>query len=125
MPPPNDRHGLNVNLGTTMRNDLIRSTLMTSVILISTASAAFAGGKWQSTTTPFEGSLRAGSREKPVQPGDETIVQISNGKPGAEITVMHGTDVLTAEPAKLDEKGAAKIAIAVPADAELGNHQLV
>lgn len=108
-----------------MRNDLIRSTLMTSVILISTASAALADGKWQSSTVPFEGSLRAGSREKPVQPGDETVVQISNGKPGAEITVLHGADLLTAEPTKLDEKGAAKIAIKVPADAELGHHQLV
>lgn len=103
---------------------IIKAALLTTSLFAISATSVFAESNWTAAPDNIEASIRAGSRNDPVQPGDETQVQIKRFTPGAKITVMRGTEVLTAEPVTIDEEGGAIIPIKVPAEAEVGNQPL-
>ncbi|MBB3810597.1 YncE family protein [Pseudochelatococcus contaminans] len=107
-----------------MRYSLLKTLLLSSSLAIVGSSIAYAQGAWVASPDAIGGSLRAGSREAPVQPGDETQLLVRNAKPGSTITVLRGTEVLTTEPVTVSEKGTVSIPFKVPANAETGNHPL-
>ncbi len=107
-----------------MNNFSIKSMLLASAFVVSGSGVVWADQTWQSGSTSFPGSIRAGSREVPVQPGDDTVVTIQRLPAGATVQVLNGTDVLTAEPLSADEKGGLKVPVSVPKDAEFGFHPL-
>ncbi|MXN17928.1 hypothetical protein GR170_08780 [Pseudooceanicola sp. GBMRC 2024] len=103
-----------------MTRSLLRPALLASAVLLSAASGALAAdGAWQASDG-FPGSLRAGSREVPVGPGDQTSVQVRRMPAGAKLTVMRGTEVLTPEPVTVGPDGSAIIPLTVPSDAGYG-----
>lgn len=103
-----------------MTKSFLKTILLTSTLLATGASVAMADGAWVAGPTTIKGSLRAGTREAPVQPGSETVLTVRNVKPGATITVLRGTELLTPQPLAADDKGSVDVPIKVPADAELG-----
>lgn len=107
-----------------MRNSILKSTLIAAPLLLAMPVLGHAQGVWTAAPDQIDGSLRAGSREVPVQPGDKTQLAVRNVTPGASITVLRGTELLTPEPLVADEKGAVAVPIQVPADAEVGNQPL-
>ncbi|MCP6588658.1 hypothetical protein NL514_31200, partial [Klebsiella pneumoniae] len=82
----------------------------------STAIAAYADSQWTAATTTFPGSIRAGSREVPVKPGDKTVIAIKSLQAGTTVTILNGAEVLTPKPLTADEKGNLTIPLTVPAD---------
>ncbi|EEU4853439.1 YncE family protein [Salmonella enterica] len=102
----------------------VRSVLLASAIAMSTVTTAFAGGHWATATTTFPGSIRAGSREVPVKPGDKTAITIKNLPAGATVTILNGAEILTPQPLTADGTGKLSIPLTVPADAETGLHPL-
>ncbi|PZO68155.1 MAG: hypothetical protein DI498_00340 [Paracoccus denitrificans] len=98
----------------------IRASLLASAVAAIAASAALAQDGWVSAVDKIDGSVRAGSRDVPVKPGDDTSVQIRNVEPGSTYTVLHGATALNDAPVTADEKGAADVKFTVPADAEIG-----
>ncbi|WNU99108.1 hypothetical protein RS584_15520 [Enterobacter sp. DTU_2021_1002640_1_SI_PRY_ASU_LCPMC_013] len=102
----------------------VRSVLLASAVAILTATTAFANSQWTTATTTFPGSIRAGSREVPVKPGDKTSIAIKNLQTGTTVTILKGDEVLTPEPLTADEKGNLTIPLTVPADAAPGLHPL-
>ncbi len=107
-----------------MRRISVRSVLLASTIALSTATAAYADSQWDAASTTFPGSIRAGSREVPVKPGDKTSVAIKNLQAGTTVTMLNGAEVLTPEPLTADEKGNLTIPLTVPANAATGLHPL-
>ncbi|MFT4014522.1 MAG: YncE family protein [Paracoccus sp. (in: a-proteobacteria)] len=109
-----------------MKHISLRSTLLASAIALSAPVAGLAETPWipAATSLPGEANMRAGSREVPVTPGQETVVMMQRMPPGTKVTVLHGTDLLTAEPATVGEDGKVLVPIKVPADAEVGLHPL-
>lgn len=107
-----------------MRRISVRSVLLASAIAVSAATNAFADSQWAIATTTFPGSIRAGSREVPVKPGDKTSVTIKNLPAGATVTILNGTEVLTPQPLTADGKGNLSIPLTVPAGASTGLHPL-
>ncbi|MDM3101567.1 hypothetical protein OGW24_02150 [Citrobacter sp. Cf134] len=107
-----------------MRRISVRSVLLASTIVMSTATTAYADSQWAAATTTFPGSIRAGSREVPVQPGDKTAITIKSLQAGATVTLLNGAEVLTPKPLTADEKGNLTIPLTVPADAATGLHPL-
>lgn len=107
-----------------MRTISVRSVLLASTITISTVVTAYADSQWAAATTTFPGSIRAGSREVPVKPGDHTVITIKNLPTGATVTMLNGAEVLTPKPLAADEKGNLTIPLNVPADAATGLHPL-
>lgn len=101
-----------------------KSALLASTLIACGFSIAHADSTWIAAPDHIDGSLRAGSREVPVQPGDETQLLVRRVPAGASITVLHGAELLTPEPMVADDKGTVSIPIKVPADAEPGNHPL-
>lgn len=106
-----------------MRSTLKAAALTSSIFAIA-ATAALAETNWTAAPDNIDASIRAGSRGVPVQPGDETQVQIRKFFPGATLTVMRGSDVLTPEPVTVNAEGGAIIPIKIPAEAETGNQPL-
>lgn len=102
----------------------VRSMLLASIFAMSTATTAYADSQWVAASTTFPGSIRAGSREVPVKPGDKTVITIKSLQAGATVTVLNGAEVLTPKPLTADEKGNLSIPLNVPADAETGLHPL-
>ncbi|HEE9786423.1 TPA: hypothetical protein R8F93_005054 [Enterobacter soli] len=102
----------------------VRSMLLASIFAMSTATTAYADSQWVAASTTFPGSIRAGSREIPVKPGDKTVITIKSLQAGATVTVLNGAEVLTPKPLTADEKGNLSIPLNVPADAETGLHPL-
>lgn len=102
----------------------IRSMLLASTIAMSTATTAYAENQWAAASTTFPGSIRAGSREVPVKPGDQTVITIKSLQAGATVTMLNGTEVLTPKPLTADEKGNLTIPLNVPANAATGLHPL-
>jgi protein involved in polysaccharide export with SLBB domain len=98
--------------------------LLASTIAMSTATTAYADSQWVAASTTFPGSVRAGSREVPVKPGDKTVITIKSLQAGATVTVLNGAEVLTPKPLTADEKGNLTIPLNVPADAATGLHPL-
>lgn len=107
-----------------MKRISVRSVLLASTIAMSTVTTAYADSQWATATTTFPGSIRAGSREVPVQPGDKTVITIKSLQAGATITMLNGAEVLTPEPLTADEKGNLTIPLTVPANAATGLHPL-
>ncbi|HMR32268.1 MAG TPA: hypothetical protein PKA13_18580 [Geminicoccaceae bacterium] len=107
-----------------MSRSVLRTLLLTSTLIVSGAAVAIAETAWIGAPSTIKGSLRAGTREAPVQPGDETVLTVRNLKPGATITVVRGSELLTPQQLAVDEKGAVDVPIKVPADAEIGLHPL-
>ena len=107
-----------------MRRHSFRSVLLASTIAMSTVTTAYADSQWEAASTTFPGSIRAGSREVPVQPGDKTTVAIKNLQAGTTVTMLNGTDVLTPQPLTADEKGNITVPLTVPANAATGLHPL-
>ncbi|EBQ4753468.1 hypothetical protein LE36_07830 [Salmonella enterica subsp. diarizonae] len=110
-----------------MRRISVRSVLLASAIVISTATTAttaFADSQWETATTTFPGSIRAGSREIPVKPGDKTAITIKNLPVGTTVTLLNGAEILTPQPLTADGKGNLSIPLTVPADAATGLHPL-
>lgn len=107
-----------------MRRISVRSVLLASTIAMSTIATAYADSQWDAASTTFPGSIRAGSREVPVKPGDKTSVAIKNLQAGTTVTMLNGTEVLTPKPLTADEKGNLTIPLTVPADAATGLHPL-
>lgn len=85
---------------------------------------ATAGTPWSPASTEFPGSMRAGSREIVVSPGDDTAITMKNMQAGTTVTVLHGTDILTADPLTVGDDGKLSVPITVPADAEPGLYPL-
>jgi hypothetical protein len=50
------------------------------------------------------GSIRAGSRDIPVKPGDKTVITIKSLPAGATVTMLNGAEVLTPKPLTADDK---------------------
>ena len=98
------------------------SALLASSFLIS--GAALAEGVWTSGPASIDGSIRAGSREVPVKPGDTTRIAGTNLSPGQTVQVMRGTELLTPEPVTVAPDGSFSVDLAVPEDAGVGNHPL-
>ena len=107
-----------------MRRISVRSVLLASALALSTATAAYADSQWEAASTTFPGSIRAGSREVPVKPGDKTSVAIKNLQAGTTVTLLKGAEVLTPEPLTADGKGNITIPLTVPADAAPGLYPL-
>lgn len=107
-----------------MSRSVLKTLLLTSTLIVSGAAVAIADTAWVAAPSVIKGSLRAGTREAPVQPGDETVLTVRNLKPGATITVARGSELLTPQQLAVDEKGAVDVPIKVPADAEIGLHPL-
>jgi len=107
-----------------MRRISVRSVLLASTIAMSTATTAYADSQWAVATTTFPGSIRAGSRDVPVKPGDKTVIAIKSLQAGATVTMLNGAEVLTPKPLTADEKGNLTIPLTVPADAATGLHPL-
>jgi len=107
-----------------MRRISVRSVLLASTIAMSTATAAYADSQWSAASTTFPGSIRAGSREVPVKPGDKTAIAIKKLQAGTTVTMLNGTEVLTPEPLAADGKGNLTIPLTVPTDAAPGLHPL-
>ena len=107
-----------------MRRISVRSVLLASALALSTITTAYAESQWATATTTFPGSIRAGSRDIPVKPGDKTVVTIKSLPAGATVTLLNGTEVLTPKPLTADEKGNLTIPLTVPADAATGLHPL-
>lgn len=101
-----------------------RSLLLASAIALSTAAVALADTAWVPASTTSPGSARAGSRDVPVKAGDDTVIAIQGLPAGASVTVLHGADVLTAEPLTANEDGKVSVPVSVPADAASGLHPL-
>lgn len=101
-----------------MSRPILKALLLASTLIVSTA--AVADTVWVASPSVIKGNLRAGTREAPVQPGDETVLTVRSLKPGATITVLRGSELLTPQPLAADEKGAVDVPIKVPADAQLG-----
>jgi DNA-binding beta-propeller fold protein YncE len=102
----------------------IRSVLLASTLAMSTATTAYADSQWAAATTTFPGSIRAGSRDIPVKPGDKTVITIKSLPAGATVTMLNGAEVLTPKPLTADDKGNLTIPLTVPADAATGLHPL-
>lgn len=79
---------------------------------------------WAPAATSFPGSMRAGSREVPVKPGDATTIAMQRLPAGASVTVLHGAELLTPEPLTVGEDGTLSVPVQVPADAQPGLHPL-
>ncbi|MCE9890648.1 hypothetical protein LZ634_18355 [Kluyvera intermedia] len=107
-----------------MRRISVRSMLLASTIAMSTATTAYADSQWAAASTTFPGSIRAGSRDVPVKPGDQTVITIKSLQAGATVTMLNGTEVLTPKPLTADEKGNLTIPLNVPANAGTGLHPL-
>ncbi|MDM2999295.1 MULTISPECIES: hypothetical protein [unclassified Citrobacter] len=107
-----------------MRRISVWSMLLASAIAMSTATTAYADSQWTAATTTFPGSIRAGSREVPVKPGDKTVIAIKSLQAGTTVTILNGAEVLTPKPLTADEKGNLNIPLTVPADAATGLHPL-
>nr|WP_279114157.1 hypothetical protein [Enterobacter soli] len=107
-----------------MRRISVRTMLLASTIAMSTATTAYADSQWVAASTTFPGSIRAGSREIPVKPGDKTVITIKSLQAGAAVTLLNGAEVLTPKPLTADEKGNLTIPLNVPADAATGLHPL-
>ncbi|MDO5621185.1 MAG: hypothetical protein Q4G24_06920 [Paracoccus sp. (in: a-proteobacteria)] len=105
-----------------MKNFSIRSMLMVSAIAL--AGAAAAETPWVAGTDSFPGAVRAGSRDVPVKPGDETSVNIQRAEAGALVSLLHGTELLTPEPLTIGEDGRLTIPLTAPIDAAIGLHPL-
>lgn len=103
---------------------ILKATLLTSSLLAISASSGLAETAWTAAPDSIDAKIRAGSRDVPVQPGDETQIEIRDLTPGATVTVMRGTEVLTAEPVDVVGKDSTIIPIKIPADAEYGNQPL-
>jgi DNA-binding beta-propeller fold protein YncE len=103
-----------------MSKSLLKTILLTSTLLAAGGGVAIADTAWVAGPTTIKGSLRAGTREAPIQPGGETVLTVRNVKPGATITVLRGAELLTPQPLTADDKGSVDVPIKVPADAELG-----
>lgn len=101
----------------------LRSLLLGTAI-VTIGSGASAENAWLAAPDHIEGSLRAGSREAPVKPGDETQLLLRNLTPGALIEVLRGSALLTETAVTVGEDGTVSIPIAVPVDAEVGNQPL-
>ncbi len=115
---------INIIYGDKMRRISVRSVLLASAIVISTATTAFADSQWETATTTFPGSIRAGSREIPVKPGDKTAITIKNLPVDTTVTLLNGAEILTPQPLTADGKGNLSIPLTVPADAATGLHPL-
>lgn len=102
----------------------VRAVLLASAVAMSTATTAFAASHWETADTTFPGSIRAGSREVPVKPGDKTEVTIKNLPAGATVTLLNGAEALTPQPLTADGAGTLNIPLTVPATAEIGLHPL-
>ena len=107
-----------------MRTASFRSLVLASAIALTTAATAMADTAWTPASTTSPGSARAGSRDLPVQAGDETVIAIQGLPAGASVTVLHGADLLTAEPLTAGEDGKVSVPVTIPADAEIGLHPL-
>ncbi|MEN0615986.1 beta-propeller fold lactonase family protein [Klebsiella indica] len=107
-----------------MRRISVRSVLLASAIVMSIATTAYADSKWTAATTTFPGSIRAGSRDVPVKPGDKTVITIKKLQAGTTVTMLNGAEVLTPKPLTADEKGNLTIPLTVPAYAATGLHPL-
>lgn len=107
-----------------MHQRSIRSRLLTTAIVLFAATAAMADTPWTSSSTNFPGSIRAGSREVPVKPGDKTSIALQRLPAGASVIVLHGTEQLTPEPLVVGEDGKLNVAVQVPPDAGIGFHPL-
>ncbi|MBZ7467759.1 MAG: hypothetical protein E7G14_00065 [Klebsiella michiganensis] len=107
-----------------MRRISVRSVLWASTIAMSTFTTAYADSQWAAADTTFPGSIRAGSREVPVKPGDHTVITIKSLPAGATVTMLNGAEVLTPKPLTADEKGSLTIPLNVPVDASVGLHPL-
>lgn len=118
------RYCINTIYGDKMIRTSVRSVLLAFVVTISTATNAFADSQWTTATTTFPGSIRAGSRDVPVKPGDKTVIAIKNLPAGATVTLLNGTEVLTHQSLAADGKGNLNIPLTVPTDAATGLHPL-
>ena len=107
-----------------MRRISVRSVLLASTIAMATATTAYADSQWAAATTTFPGSIRAGSRDVPVKPGDKTVIAIKSLQAGTTVTLLNGAEVLTPKPLTADEKGNLTIPLTVPVDAATGLHPL-
>lgn len=107
-----------------MSISFLKSALLASTVMVAAAGSVMADGNWAAAPDKIDGRIRAGSRDVPVLPGEETTLQVRRLTPGATITVMRGTELLTPEPVTVDGEGNAKVAIKIPADAEPGNQPL-
>lgn len=106
-----------------MKTLSMRSLLFASAVALC-GTAALADTSWVPASTTFPGSIRAGSREVPVTPGQETAIAIQKLPAGATVSVLHGTELLTPEPLTADQDGKLSVPVKVPADAETGLHPL-
>lgn len=109
-----------------MKHISFRAALMASAIALSTPVAAFADTPWTPAAShlPGEASARAGSREVPVTAGQDTTVTLQKLPKGATVQLLHGADLLTAEPLTVPEDGKLSVPVKVPADAQPGLHPL-
>lgn len=98
----------------------IRSLLLATAVTATTVGGAFAEGQWTAASTTFPGSVRAGSRDVPVKPGDETVVAMQRLPAGISVSVLRGTELLTPEPLSADADGKISVPLKVPADAAVG-----
>lgn len=57
-------------------------------------------------------------------PGDTTHVSVTGFKPGATITVTTGTDKITTTAGQTDQRGAARIPLAVASDCPVGRYEI-
>lgn len=103
-----------------MTHTRIAALLASTLILTGAAQADI----WQAGPQTIEGSIRAGSREGVVKPGDKTQIAGRRMTPGQTVQIMRGTELLTPEPVTVDADGKFTADINVPADAGIGLHPL-
>lgn len=97
---------------------------LTVMALLLASASGVAAQSWAAGPDTIEGTIRAGSRDAPVKPGETTQITGSRLSPGQTIQVLHGTQLLTPEPVTVDPEGAFKVEFDTPADAETGLHPL-
>ena len=107
-----------------MAQRFVQSILSASAIAIAAATGAVADTTWTPASTEFPGSMRAGSREVPIRPGDETSISMQQLPAGTTVIVLHGAEPVTEEPLTAGEDGQITVEIKVPSDAEVGLHPL-
>lgn len=101
----------------------LKSGLTAMAVILASAAGGLAQS-WVAGPDQIEGSIRAGSRDVPVRPGEKTQIAGTRLAPGQTIQVLHGTELLTPEPVTVDAEGRFKAEFDVPVDAETGLHPL-
>ncbi|MGO4852708.1 Vgb family protein [Phaeovulum sp. W22_SRMD_FR3] len=107
-----------------MHKNSIRRLFLATALGALLAAPALAQSAWTPGVETLQGTIRAGSRDVPVVPGQVTQITGSRLVPGQVLRLQHGADLLTAEPVTVGADGSFKAEITLPVDAAPGLHPI-